>query len=62
MSAAEAVFHAKAPADKKASAQAAIRKRFLKVVIMGLLSGGKDASFRGVVIRWIAGCRIRNEK
>lgn len=41
MSAAEVVFHAKAPADKKASAQAAIRKRFLMVVIMGLLSGGK---------------------
>ena len=61
MSAAEVVFHAKAPADKKASAQAAIRKRFLMVVIMGLLSG-EDASFRGVVIRWIAGCRIRNEK
>ena len=52
MSAAEAVFHAKAPADKKASAQAAIRKRFLMVVIMGLLSG-EDRSFRGVVICWM---------
>ena len=59
MSAAEAVFHAKAPADKKASAQAAIRKRFLMVVIMGLLSGEdrikpiSDISLLG---------RMRNEK
>ena len=49
MSAAEAVFHAKAPADKKASAQAAIRKRFLMVVIMGLLSG--EGEFQACFLR-----------
>jgi len=61
MSAAEAVFHAKAPADKKASAQAAIRKRFLMVVIMGLLSGGRQ-KFQGCCHMLDAELEIRNEK
>ena len=64
MSAAEAVFHAKAPADKKASAQAAIRKRFLMVVIMGLLSGGKT-QVSGVLLYaglLDAELEMRNEK
>ena len=61
MSAAEAVFHAKAPADKKASAQAAIRKRFLMVVIMGLLSGGRQ-KFQGGCHMLDAELEIRNEK
>ena len=59
MSAAEAVFHAKAPADKKASAQAAIRKRFLMVVIMGFLSG-EDRSKPISDISLLG--RMRNEK